>query len=219
MINTHNQRGIIFDLDGVLTDTAHLHFVAWQTLAKKLNIEFTIKNNEELKGIDRMNSLQYILNLSDIKMNLEDKHKLCEEKNSHYLELIKTISSKDLFNGSTALLTDIKAQGIKIGLASASKNARLVIKNLGISDVFDYIADAHNIKNSKPDPEIFLKAAEGLGCDPKNCIGIEDAKAGVSAIKSANMKAIGIGCSNELSQADMVYKHLKNLKLESILAL
>ena len=197
-------QAFIFDLDGVLTDTAEYHFLAWQQLATQLGIEFSRADNELLKGVDRMGSLELILQLGQKQLSLDDKLMLAEQKNAEYLKLVETMSPADLFPGVLPLFSSLKAAGVKTALASASKNAALVLQKLCIPDLFDYVADSNLIKNGKPDPEIFLTCAQALGVAPERCIGVEDAPAGVTAIKAAGMYALGIGEPHALTQADLV---------------
>ncbi|MBU0912512.1 MAG: beta-phosphoglucomutase [Gammaproteobacteria bacterium] len=197
-------QAFIFDLDGVLTDTAEYHFLAWQQLANQLGIEFNRADNELLKGVDRMGSLELILQLGQKQLSQDEKLMLAEQKNAEYLKLVQTMSPADLFPGVLPLFSSLKAAGIKTALASASKNAALVLQKLCIPDLFDYVADSNLIKNGKPDPEIFLTCAQALGVAPECCIGVEDAPAGVTAIKAAGMYALGIGEPHALTQADLV---------------
>ncbi|OGO81038.1 MAG: beta-phosphoglucomutase [Chromatiales bacterium RIFOXYA1_FULL_46_5] len=197
-------QAFIFDLDGVLTDTAEYHFLAWQQLATQLGIEFSRADNELLKGVDRMGSLELILQLGQVQLSQDEKLMLAEQKNTEYLKLVETMSPADLFPGVLPLFSSLKAAGIKTALASASKNAALVLQKLCIPDLFDYVADSNLIKNGKPDPEIFLTCAQALGVAPERCIGVEDAPAGVTAIKAAGMYALGIGELHALTQADLV---------------
>lgn len=210
---------VVFDLDGIITDTAHYHYLAWKGLAEDLGIFFDEKFNENLKGISRMESLEMILkegNRQDDFTSTE-KAELADRKNRHYCELLKQLSPKDILPGIQELFTAIKAEGIPIGLASVSKNANTVLQALNLEDAFNYCADAAKIANSKPDPEIFLTACEGLGANPSNSIGIEDAAAGVQAIKAAGMFAVGVGGS--LTEADYLLNETSELEWESIKAL
>jgi beta-phosphoglucomutase len=197
-------QAFVFDLDGVLTDTAEYHFLAWQQLATQLGIDFSREDNELLKGVDRMGSLELILKLGKVQLSQDEKLKLAAQKNTDYLKLVESMSPADLFPGVLPLFSSLKAAGIKTALASASKNAALVLQKLGIPDLFDYVADSNFIQNGKPDPEIFLTCAKALGVAPERCIGVEDAPAGVTAIKAAGMYALGIGEARALAQADLV---------------
>jgi len=195
---------VIFDLDGVLTDTAHYHFLAWQRLAEGEGIPFDEAFNERLKGIDRMGSLELILSRAGRPYAPQEKLTLAERKNRHYQELIATMTSHDLLPGALNALDAAREAGLKVGLASVSKNAPLVLDKLGITDRFDDIVDARHIARGKPDPEIFLTAAAHLHVEPARCIGVEDAVAGIQAIKRAGMYAVGVGEPSVLTEADRV---------------
>lgn len=197
-------RAVIFDLDGVLTDTAHYHYLAWKRLAESLNIPFSQAANEHLKGIDRMGSLELILGSASSRYTLAEKLDLAEQKNAHYQELIATMTPADLLPGALDALQSVRTAGLKVGLASVSKNAFTVVARLGISALFDYIVDAATIEKSKPDPEIFLSAARHLAVEPARCLGVEDSIAGIRSIKSAGMRALGIGDPAILTEADRV---------------
>lgn len=208
----------IFDLDGVITDTAKFHYLAWKELGLKIDIEIDEEFNERLKGISRMESLERIL-IKGNKQNeftLKEKEDLANDKNKYYVELIKHISPKDILPEIENLLKEIKLNNIKIGLASASKNATMVLNNLGLNSYFDFIADASKCKNSKPNPEIFIMAANGLNVDPLNCIGIEDAMAGIDAINSANMYSVGVGDKDALNKANIVFENTQNIDFNQI---
>lgn len=205
---------VIFDLDGVLTDTARFHYLAWKQLADELGIEFNEAINERLKGIDRMGSLEIILERSVKEYSPEEKFTLAARKNLHYIEMVKTMTPDDALPGAVPLLKDLRSWGVKIGLASVSKNAPLVIERLEIAFYFDTIADAQKVQRGKPDPEIFLTVAEALSVEPKCCLGIEDAVAGVQAIKRAGMFAVGVGDPGILTEADEVIPDLTEFKIE-----
>ncbi|MYM71582.1 beta-phosphoglucomutase [Duganella sp. FT134W] len=206
-------KAVIFDLDGVITDTAHYHYLAWKQLAESQGVHFDHAFNENLKGIDRMGSLDLILASSSRTYTPEEKLALADAKNLHYQELIATMSSKDLLPGAVEALDTVRRAGMRIGLASVSKNAFTVLERLGITDKFDYVVDAATIARGKPDPEIFLKAARELGVAPVDCLGVEDAVAGVASIKSAGMFALGIGHPFVLTEADVVITSLKEFNL------
>jgi len=208
-------KAVIFDLDGVITDTAHYHYLAWKRLAESQGVHFDHAFNENLKGIDRMGSLDLILASSKRAYTSEEKLALADEKNLHYQELIATMSAADLLPGAVRALDTVRARGLRIGLASVSKNAFTVLGRLGITDKFDYVVDAATIARGKPDPKIFLKAARELGVAPEDCLGVEDAVAGVASIKSAGMFALGIGHPFVLTQADVVITSLSDFNLES----
>ena len=187
-------KAVIFDLDGVITDTARFHFLAWKKLADKLGYYFDEKVNERLKGVSRSRSFEIILEVNNAmyKYSTAEKEAFCTEKNEIYKELIKQLTPDDVLPGIREFMDKASAAGIKTAVASVSKNARDVLAYLGMADSFDYIADAKKITKSKPDPEIFLVCAEELGVLPEDCIGIEDAQAGIEAIHNAGMLSIGI---------------------------
>ena len=206
-------KAVIFDLDGVITDTAHYHYLAWKQLAEAEGVAFDHAFNEQLKGIDRMGSLDLILGASGRQYPLEQKLALADLKNRHYQQLIGTMTAADLLPGAVDALRAVRAAGLGIGLASVSRNAFAVLERLGIGAHFDYVVDAATIARGKPDPEIFLKAAHHLGVAPADCLGVEDAVAGVASIKSAGMTALGIGDPQTLAQADLVIAGLDQFEL------
>jgi len=197
-------RAIIFDLDGVLANTAQAHFIAWKRLADEIGVDFTERDNERLKGVSRMRSLDIILERSLEHYTLEKRAALADRKNIFYRETISHVTRNDLLPGALSVLQVSKSLGLKLSLASASRNAVTLIKNFRLEAYFDYIADANFIRRAKPDPEIFLTAAQGLGVAPHDCVGVEDAVAGISAIKAAGMYAVGIGRPEILKNADEV---------------
>ncbi|MFK3649806.1 beta-phosphoglucomutase [Lysobacter enzymogenes] len=195
-------QALIFDLDGVLTDTAQTHYRAWKRMADEEGLPFDQHVNEQLKGVDRMTSLEIILRHAGRSLSPEQKQALAERKNGYYVEAIAEVTPKDLFPGVARVLDQARARGLKLGVASASRNAAALLDRLGIAGRFDYIADAARIARAKPAPDIFLDVAAALGVAPARCIGLEDAAAGVAAIKSAGMAAVGIGDARTLAQAD-----------------
>jgi beta-phosphoglucomutase len=207
-------KAVIFDLDGVITDTAHYHYLAWKRLAGSQGVAFDEAFNEQLKGIDRMGSLDLILAGAARAYSPAEKLALADTKNGHYQQLIATMSASDLLPGAVAALDAVRAAGLPIGLASVSKNAFAVLDRLGIRDRFDVVVDAALLANSKPHPEIFLSAAKALGAAPGDCLGVEDAVAGVASIKAAGMYALGIGDPRVLTQADRVIPGLDHFRLD-----
>lgn len=206
-------KAVIFDLDGVITDTAHYHFLAWKRLADSVDAPFDEAFNEQLKGVDRMGSLELILARAPRTYTLDEKRALADAKNGHYQELIATMTPGDLLPGALRALEEVRAAGLKIGLASVSRNAFTVLDRLGIRDRFDDVVDAATVVNGKPDPEIFLTAAAHLGVDPKDCLGVEDAAAGVASIKDAGMFAVGVGSPDVLHRADRVIPSMAAFRL------
>lgn len=211
---------VIFDLDGVITDTAEYHYLAWKQLGEELDIPFDREFNETLKGVSRTDSLERILTLGGKQdaFTAQEKEALATKKNDHYVTLIQHISEQDLLPGIIAFLDEIRATGLKIGMASASKNALTVVEALGVRHYFDDIVDAATVAQSKPHPEVFLRAAEALGVAPERCIGVEDAAAGITAIHAAGMYAVGVGSETTLHEADYRVDSTDLLSLEQILA-
>ena len=208
-------KAVIFDLDGVITDTAHYHYLAWKRTADSIGAPFDEAFNEQLKGVDRMGSLRLILARAPRSFSEEEQLALADAKNRHYQELIATMTPRDLLPGALAALEAVRAAGLRIGLASVSKNAFTVLDRLGIRDRFDDVVDADTIRNSKPHPEIFLTAAEHLGVAPADCLGVEDAAAGVAAIKDAGMVAVGVGSPDVLHRADRVIRSMEEFDLSA----
>lgn len=212
-------KAVIFDLDGVITDTAVFHFVAWQKLGAKLGIEISEEFNENLKGVDRTESLRRILALGnqETAFSEEEKAAFAKEKNDFYVTLIDQITPNDILPGIEQLLKDLRANQIKIGLASASKNAPQILRNLGLSEVFDTIVDPASLSKGKPDPEIFIKACEQLEVSADEAIGIEDAYSGIQAINEAQMLSVGVGDPETLKAADFVVADTSDLTFEKLM--
>lgn len=216
---TSRIEGIIFDLDGVLTDTSRFHYIAWKHIADELGIYFDEEINERLKGVDRLTSFEIILEKSSRAFTREEKEVFADQKNNYYLELIKNISPSDLYPGVVDLLKKMKINGLKVALGSASKNALSIIKKLEIERYFDVVVDANKITKGKPDPEIFITAADMLGLRNGRCAVLEDSAAGITSARSAGMLAVGIGDKSLLNRADLVYANIKDVKLEDIMHL
>jgi nigerose phosphorylase len=211
-------RGAIFDLDGVLVDTAKYHYLAWKRLAGELDIDFTSEDNERLKGVSRVRSLEIILELGGKTLAEEDKAKAAEKKNGWYLEYIRDITPKELLPEVVPFLTYLREHGVRLSLGSASKNAAAILDKLAISPLFDAVVHGGHVSKAKPDPEIFLAAAKALGLPPAQCIVFEDASAGVEAGKNAGMTVIGVGDPAVLTQADMVIKSFAELSFPLVIA-
>ncbi|WP_316823384.1 beta-phosphoglucomutase [Pedobacter gandavensis] len=209
----------IFDLDGVLVDTAVYHYQAWKSLANSMGFDFTEAQNEQLKGVNRMRSLDMILQWAGIEKSSEEKEKLAAKKNEQYVAMIQKMTVKEVLPGSLELLTALKAEGIKIALGSASKNSALILERTELAHFFDAIVDGNSVSSSKPDPEVFLKAAELLNAENENCVVFEDAVAGIEAALAAKMMVVGIGKPENLAAAKVVVKDLSQITLREIEAL
>jgi len=201
-----NKKAFIFDLDGVIVDTAKYHFLAWQKLAQELGIEFTPEHNEELKGVSRVRSLDIILELGGVTASQEDKNKWLIEKNEDYLSYLVTIDESEILPGVLTVLKYLKDNGQLIALGSASKNARPILEKTGIMHYFDAVVDGNDVSNAKPDPEVFLQAARLLNSTNENAIVFEDSVAGIQAANIANMISIGIGEASILYEAQYNFK-------------
>ena len=199
---------IILDLDGVICDTAHFHFLAWHRLAAEYGYELTQSDNEQLKGVSRVDSLKFILKLANKSLSNEQFETDLHRKNEWYLDLVKDMGPSDTLTGVTAFFAEVANRKIPLALGSASKNANMVLTRVGLIQAFDAIVDASQVANGKPHPETFLKAAELLGIAPENCLVFEDSAAGVQAAIAGGMKAIGIGTPEDLPGAIL---HLRNL--------
>lgn len=211
-------KGLIFDLDGVLTNSAKFHLGAWNNLAKELGIDLTADQLDGLRGLSRMDSLELILKDGgqETKYSEAEKEKFAAEKNEKFLEQVETMTPDDILPGIPELLADTKAQGLKMAIASASKNAPKILNKLGIMGEFDAIVDPASLSKGKPDPEIYIKAQELLGFEADEVISFEDAAAGVAAIKAAKQFAVGIGSATLLKDADYLVATTADLKLAEI---
>ena len=209
-----NTFGVIFDLDGVIVDTAKYHFIAWKETASQLGFDFTEAHNEQLKGVSRVRSLELILDLAGKTISEEEKQNYLVAKNEHYLKLIAEMGKEEILPGISDLLDFLKENKIPFSLGSASKNARLILKTLDLLEAFDAIVDGNDVSKAKPDPEVFIIAAEKLGLSPEQCIVVEDAIAGVEAANRAGMTSIGIGEEDTLSHANYVLSSTAGLTKE-----
>ena len=209
----------IFDLDGVLADSARLHYAAWKRVADELGIPFDEAANEALKGIDRMGSLRLLLALGGRRLDPAAMAEVAQRKNAHYVELAAGVTPDDLLPGVARLLAEARAAGLRLAVASASRNAPALLQRLGIADRFDFVADAGAVANPKPAPDIFLACAAAVGATPARCIGVEDAAAGVDAIRAAGMIAVGIGDPAVLGRAHVVFPSTAAVDLACVLRL
>ncbi|ATA89322.1 beta-phosphoglucomutase [Capnocytophaga stomatis] len=198
-------KGYIFDLDGVIVDTAKFHFLAWKKIGEEFGFQLTHELNEQLKGVSRVDSLQKILNWASVSVSSEKFDELATRKNADYLTYVEKMNENDILPGVKAFLEKAKQENIKIALGSASKNARPILQKLGIISYFDAIVDGNDVTKAKPDPEVFVTAAKKLGLSNSDCVVFEDAEAGIEAAKRAGMKTIGIGSSEVLTEADEVF--------------
>ena len=206
-------QAVLFDLDGVLTDTAHAHFLAWKRLADSLGIAFDESANEELKGVDRMGSLDRILARGARTYDATERERLAACKNRWYRKAIADFSPANLYPGARAALDVVRAAGLRTALVSASRNAPALIAAMGIADLFHAVIDPAGVAHGKPAPDLFLTASHVLGVDPAACLGVEDAPAGVAAIHAAGMVALGIGTPDALPQADAIIAGLADFRL------
>jgi beta-phosphoglucomutase len=203
-------KACIFDLDGVLVDTAHYHFLSWKRLAKEFDYELTEEINEQLKGVSRMKSLEIVMKHANVSLTEQKKHALADRKNGWFTDYVHKMNPEELYPGVKELFSKLKKDKIRIALASSSKNAQTILSILGIQHDFEAVVDGNMIVHSKPDPEIFLLAAKKLGLNPADCIVFEDAEAGVEAALAAGMKCVGVGNPAQLKKANVVVKSIEN---------
>ena len=206
----------IFDLDGVIVDTAKYHFLAWKRLADHLGIHFSEEDNELLKGVSRMDSLEIILNIGKMKLSEDQKHEFAMLKNKWYVDYISRMTPDEILPGSLEFINELRNADIRVAIGSASKNTPMILERVGIKRLFDAVADGNIVSKAKPDPEVFLKAAEMVGIAPGNCIVFEDAIAGVQAALNAGMKCIGVGLPDVLTEAHFVISGLNEMSLKKL---
>ena len=215
MINKLN-RAFIFDLDGVITETSEYHFMAWKTVCKKIGYDLTRKKNEELKGVNRKKCLDMIMEWGNIRLSEKEIESLLETKNNIYKDYIKDLNENDVCEGVLNFINDAIKNNIKIALYSASRNAKRILCQLKIIDLFTVIIDGNNVSNAKPDPEGFKIAADLTKTNTKDCVVFEDSISGIEGANKLNMYTVGIGSRDVLKNADVVYKGFKNLKIKDI---
>jgi beta-phosphoglucomutase len=204
-------QGAIFDLDGVLVDTAKYHYLAWKRLAAELGFDFSEQDNERLKGVSRMRSLELLLETGNFKMSNAEKEAAAAKKNKWYVEYLGTLDESALLPGSREFLELLKGAGVKTALGSASKNAPLILERLGIKKLFNAVIDGNAVSRAKPDPEVFLKGAEAMGLLPRVCVVFEDALAGIEAARAGGMRVIAVGRPELLPGADRCISSLKDM--------
>lgn len=211
-----NQKCFLFDLDGVIVDTAKYHYLAWQKIAQQLGIEFTPEHNEELKGVSRVRSLDIILKLGNIEATQEEKNVWLVQKNEDYLSYLVTMDESEILPGVLPVLIYLKENNQKIVLGSASKNAKPILEKAKIIDYFDAIVDGNDVTNAKPDPEVFLQGAKKVDFSNEKCIVFEDSVAGIQAANIAGMTSVGIGEESILHEAQFVFPDFTHIDLNFI---
>ncbi|WP_078549575.1 beta-phosphoglucomutase [Litchfieldia alkalitelluris] len=212
-----SKQAVIFDLDGVIVTTDEFHYKAWKAIADEENLHFNREINEKLRGVSRVESLQIILNYSQKQYSEKEQEVLTERKNDIYRNLLKDISEKDILPGVLSFINHLKERGIKIAIGSSSKNTKFILEQIGLEHVFDAVADGNDITKSKPDPEVFLLAAERLQVEPVDCVVIEDAEAGIDAAISADMKAVGVSSAASYSKTQLAYANLVHVDINEVL--
>ena len=209
-------KACIFDLDGVIVDTAVYHYKAWKRLANKLGFDFTEQDNEKLKGVSRVRSLELILQWGGITKTKAEQEELATLKNTWYVEMISHMTPTEILPGAKEFVETCRAAGIKTALGSASKNSMTILDKINLSGLFDAVIDGNKVSKPKPDPEVFLKGAEALNIAPINCVVFEDAIAGVEAAINGGMKVVGIGSPQVLTGANLVVSGLNEMSLEKL---
>ena len=207
-------RAALFDLDGVIVDTAKYHYMAWKNLARQLGFDFTERDNERLKGVSRVRSLEILLEIGQIVLSDGEKVRYAIQKNEEYVAYIQKMDCTEILPGARECLLALRARGVRVGLGSASKNSPLILNNLKIIDLFDAVVDGNKALKAKPDPQVFLMGAEELGIAPVECVVFEDAEAGIQAAKTAGMFSVGIGSPDVLVQADLVVSGLDRFDVD-----
>jgi beta-phosphoglucomutase len=209
-----NIKGCLFDLDGVIIDTAKYHYLAWKRLAEELDFEFKKEDNEKLKGVSRMASLDILLSIGGLGFDDETKLKMAEKKNNWYVEYISKIDESEILPGALEFILLLKEHGIKVGIGSASKNTMTILNNIGIAKYFETIIDGTKVTKAKPDPEVFLMGARELNLKSEECVVFEDAEAGIEAAIRAGMHSVGIGSPGILREAEKVIPGFRNVNLD-----
>lgn len=209
-------KACIFDLDGVIVDTAKYHYLAWKRLAKELNFEFTETDNERLKGVSRMDSLNILLEVGGLNFDNETKLKLAQKKNDWYVEYISAMTSEEILKGVEEFIKLVRENGMKTAIGSVSKNTMTILNNINMVEYFDAIIDGNKISYAKPNPEVFLKGAKELNVLPENCVVFEDAKAGIEGAINAGMYSIGIGKEEVLGKANFVISSFEEMTLDRL---
>lgn len=215
----NNIQACLFDLDGVIVDTAVYHYKAWKRLANELGFDFTEEQNELLKGVSRVRSLEIILEIGGITKTDAEKEELATRKNTWYVDMINQMRPDEILPGAREFVQSCRDTGIKTALGSASKNSRTILEKINMVNLFDAIIDGNKVNKAKPDPEVFLKGAEAVGVAPSACVVFEDAIAGVEAAINGGMKVVGIGSPSVLKEANLVVNGLSEMSLERLRSL
>ncbi|NDV62792.1 beta-phosphoglucomutase [Puniceicoccales bacterium CK1056] len=210
-------KAVLFDLDGVIVFTDRYHYLGWKKLADEHGWAFDEEVNNGCRGVPRMESLEVILRHNGVELPEAEKEELATRKNAYYVELLKDINEEDVYPGAVEFLKKIRATGVKTGLCSSSKNAPLVLESLGLSDYFDAVVTGADIKNAKPDPEIFLLGAEWVGVAPENCVVFEDAPSGVAGALAAGMACVGVGSPELLTEAPVTITDYSTIDIDALL--
>ena len=211
-------RAFIFDLDGVLVDTAKYHFNAWQRLANSIGVDFTIEDNEKLKGLSREDSFDLILKWGNKSMPAEEKQEKMLLKNDWYLEMVKAMDASEILPGISAFMDEAREMGIKMALGSASRNAPLILEKTGLIQYFEAVIDGNQTTKSKPDPQVFLLGAKALGVNPQEAVVFEDSEAGIEAAITGGFKTVGIGIPENLPKAEILFTNLENITPKQIIS-
>jgi beta-phosphoglucomutase len=209
-------KACIFDLDGVIVDTAVYHYKAWKRLANELGFDISEEDNEKLKGVSRVRSLELILQWGGVTKTEAEQEELAAKKNEWYVEMISHMTPAEILPGAKEFLETCRAAGLKTALGSASKNSMTILNKINLAGLFDVVIDGNHVSKPKPDPEVFLKGAEALNTAPANCVVFEDAIAGIEAAKNGGMIAVGIGSPKVLTEADLVVSGLNEMSLEKL---
>jgi beta-phosphoglucomutase len=209
-------KACLFDLDGVIVDTAKYHFIAWRQLAAELGFEFTEEDNERLKGVSRIRSLEILLEVGGITLSEERKMEIANSKNDQYVSYIMKMTPEEILPGVVDFLHEVREAGLKTAIGSASKNTPMILERLGLESWFDAVIDGNKVSNAKPDPEVFLKGAAALGVKPSECVVFEDAEAGVEAAINGGMRCVGIGSPDNLGKANRVIPGFEHFSLKEL---
>ncbi len=207
-------KGLIFDLDGVIVDTAHYHYLSWREISKDLNIDFTIKDNENLKGVSRIDSLNYILKLGRLSFNTQEKNNLLDKKNNIYKHSISSLGKKNILKGVEKILLKAKEKKMLLAVGSSSKNAKMIVEKLNLTHLFQAVVDGTMVKKTKPNPEVFLKAAKKMNLKASECIVFEDAESGVIAAKKGGFHVVSVGNINIRNIGDVYVESLDDFNLD-----